>query len=72
MTAITPGALSAARESMPAMRPRAMVLPSFVEGLPVALMEAFALGRPAIATYVAGIPELLKPVIVCSIEVFDE
>jgi glycosyltransferase involved in cell wall biosynthesis len=36
-------------------------LPSFAEGLPVVLMEAFALGRPVITTYVAGIPELVVP-----------
>ncbi|WP_346016837.1 glycosyltransferase [Chroococcidiopsis sp. CCMEE 29] len=40
---------------------RVMVLPSFAEGLPVGLMEALALGRPVISTYVAGIPELVKP-----------
>lgn len=40
---------------------RALVLPSFAEGLPVVLMEALALGRPAISTYVAGIPELVRP-----------
>jgi glycosyltransferase involved in cell wall biosynthesis len=40
---------------------RALVLPSFAEGLPVVLMEAFALGRPVISTYVAGIPELVAP-----------
>ena len=39
---------------------RAMVLPSFAEGLPVVLMEALALGRPVISTYVAGIPELVE------------
>jgi glycosyltransferase involved in cell wall biosynthesis len=38
---------------------RALILPSFAEGLPVVLMEALALGRPVIATYVAGIPELV-------------
>ena len=40
---------------------RALVLPSFAEGLPVVIMEAMALGRPVIATYVAGIPELVTP-----------
>jgi glycosyltransferase involved in cell wall biosynthesis len=38
---------------------RAMLLPSFAEGLPVSIMEAFALGRPVISTYIAGIPELV-------------
>jgi colanic acid/amylovoran biosynthesis glycosyltransferase len=38
---------------------RALVLPSFAEGLPVVLMEAMALGRPVLTTYVAGIPELV-------------
>jgi len=36
-----------------------MVLPSFAEGLPVVIMEALALERPVISTYVAGIPELV-------------
>lgn len=38
---------------------RVLVLPSFAEGLPVVLMEALALRRPVITTYIAGIPELV-------------
>jgi colanic acid/amylovoran biosynthesis glycosyltransferase len=40
---------------------RAMILPSFAEGLPVVLMESLALGRPVISSWVAGIPELVTP-----------
>jgi glycosyltransferase involved in cell wall biosynthesis len=40
---------------------RALVLPSLAEGLPVVLMEAMALRRPVLTTYVAGIPELVRP-----------
>jgi len=42
-------------------RCRAMVLPSFAEGLPAVLMESLALGRPAVSTFIAGIPELIEP-----------
>lgn len=38
---------------------RALLLPSFAEGLPVVLMEAQALERPVITTYIGGIPELV-------------
>jgi len=40
---------------------RGLVLPSFAEGLPVVIMEAMALQRPVLTTYVAGIPELVIP-----------
>lgn len=40
---------------------RALVLPSFAEGLPVVIMEAFAAARPVITTSIAGIPELVHP-----------
>jgi glycosyltransferase involved in cell wall biosynthesis len=39
---------------------RALVLPSFAEGLPVVLMESLARGRPVITTSIAGIPELVR------------
>jgi glycosyltransferase involved in cell wall biosynthesis len=38
-----------------------MVMPSFAEGLPVVIMESMALRRPVLTTYVAGIPELVRP-----------
>jgi colanic acid/amylovoran biosynthesis glycosyltransferase len=41
---------------------RALVLPSFAEGLPVVIMEAMALQRPIISTFIAGIPELVEPI----------
>lgn len=39
---------------------RALVMPSFAENLPVAMMEALALGRPVLGTYIAGVPELIE------------
>jgi colanic acid/amylovoran biosynthesis glycosyltransferase len=39
---------------------RALVVASFAEGLPVVIMEAFAMNRPVISTWIAGIPELVK------------
>lgn len=38
----------------------ALLMPSFAEGLPMVIMEAMAAGRPVIATYIAGIPELVQ------------
>jgi glycosyltransferase involved in cell wall biosynthesis len=41
-------------------RAQLLVSASFMEGLPVSLMEALALGVPVIAPRVAGIPELIE------------
>ena len=41
-------------------RARALVMPSFAENLPVAMMEALATGRPVLGTYIAGVPELIE------------
>lgn len=38
----------------------ALVLSSFAEGLPVVLMEAMAMEIPCVATWVAGVPELIR------------
>ncbi|MCX8996222.1 glycosyltransferase [Rhizobiaceae bacterium BDR2-2] len=38
---------------------RALLLPSYAEGLPIVLMESLALCRPVITTTIAGIPELV-------------
>jgi colanic acid/amylovoran biosynthesis glycosyltransferase len=55
------GWLSGAQVREHMLNARAMVLPSFAEGLPVVVMEAMALRRPVLSTYIAGIPELVQP-----------
>jgi len=54
------GWISSAQVKQILIDSRGLVLPSFAEGLPVVIMEALALYRPVITTYVAGIPELVK------------
>jgi len=53
------GWISGAQVREEILQARALILPSFAEGLPVVLMEAMALRRPVISTYVGGIPELV-------------
>ena len=55
------GWISSAQVRDEILKSKVMVLPSFGEGLPVVLMEAMALRRPVISTYIAGIPELVIP-----------
>lgn len=40
---------------------RALILASLAENMPSVILEAFALHRPVIATFVGGIPELVEP-----------
>jgi glycosyltransferase involved in cell wall biosynthesis len=54
------GWASASRVKDEILNARALILPSFAEGLPVVLMEAMILGRPVLSTYIAGIPELVE------------
>jgi colanic acid/amylovoran biosynthesis glycosyltransferase len=42
------------------LRCRALIMPSFAEGLPVAIMESLALRRPVVSTGIAGTPELVR------------
>lgn len=49
---------AAVREQLAASH--ALILPSFAEGLPMVVMEAFAAARPVIASAIMGVPELVS------------
>ena len=55
------GWVSSAQVQEEIAKAHVLVQPSFIEGLPVVIMEAMAMRRAVISTYVAGIPELVKP-----------
>lgn len=54
------GWVSGQRVAEELLASKAMVLPSFAEGLPVVIMEAMALQRVVVSTSIAGIPELVR------------
>jgi colanic acid/amylovoran biosynthesis glycosyltransferase len=54
------GSISTERLRDELLGARALVLPSFAEGLPMVIMEAMALRRPVLTTWIAGIPELVR------------
>jgi glycosyltransferase involved in cell wall biosynthesis len=54
------GAMSHSETLAEVARADVFVLASFAEGLPVALMEAMALGVPCVSTTIAAIPELIQ------------
>ncbi|HEX4049383.1 MAG TPA: glycosyltransferase family 4 protein [Steroidobacteraceae bacterium] len=54
------GWISSAEVRAQILEARALVLPSFAEGLPVVIMEAMSLRRAVISTYIGGIPELVR------------
>lgn len=53
------GWATAAQVKQQLLSARALLLPSFAEGLPVVIMEAMAMQRPVLTTIIAGIPELV-------------
>jgi glycosyltransferase involved in cell wall biosynthesis len=54
------GSITTERLREEILQARGLVLPSLAEGLPMVIMEAMALRRPVLTTYVAGIPELVR------------
>ena len=54
------GALNHDQTRTQLMQADIFALASFAEGVPVALMEALAMGIPTVSTYIAGIPELIR------------
>ena len=54
------GFVSGAKKSFLLFNCDAFMLPSYIEGLPVSILEAMSYGKPILATPVGGIPEIVK------------
>ncbi len=55
------GAVSSQELAQRMQDAKAVIVPSLAENLPSVILEAFALERPVIATFIGGIPELIEP-----------
>jgi glycosyltransferase involved in cell wall biosynthesis len=56
----TPGEVSGARKERMFLDSDIYVLPSYVEGMPIGLLEAMSYGLPSVATTVGGIPSMIE------------
>jgi len=65
------GQLSQAELARQMRRSRVVVLPSFFEGLPLVLVEAFACGCRVVATALPGVVEQLAPALGAAIELVE-
>ncbi|HWD90597.1 MAG TPA: glycosyltransferase family 4 protein [Mucilaginibacter sp.] len=54
------GWVDAAKKEEYFLKSHIFILPSYIEGLPVSLLEAMSYGMPIISTNVGGIPEILE------------
>lgn len=59
-TVVVPGWVEGAKKEELLNRAYLYILPSYIEGLPVSVLEAMATGCPVISTKIGGIPDILE------------